>query len=69
MLFVFFMQDAPGTATRRGPIDPMWSQIEEDPGPPFQRKVTGRVPGSVTPSLTYEKEKIDAVGSSLSSRR
>jgi len=34
----------------RGPIAPMWTHTEADPGPPLKQNASGRLPASVTPS-------------------
>ena len=43
----------PGVVTRFGPMTPMWSQNDDEPGPPLYENMTGRRLLSATPVRTY----------------
>src|SRR3990172_2352765 len=57
---------SPFINTRRGPKTPRCSQTEEEPGPPLNENVRGRLDESLTPSFVYATKKICARGFSPS---
>ena len=46
--------------TRRGPMQPMCSQTEAEPGPPLNENVSGRELRFSTPSRVYAMKKMRA---------
>src|SRR3990167_1941042 len=52
--------------TRRGPSTPMCSHTDDEPGPPLNENVIGRLALSFTPSLIYATKNICARGLSIS---